>query len=214
MQRLLMTFLALLIFYSCSKGGDERLAEQENIRSQEQIRAQNENQREWARSMEKDLNERKYFIKALEGSFRGELDMENADFAVKAQFTSSIPIEFSDRVRTLDEINYELANLAININIKLENPRVANSAVSCIVENYKPDLNKGSIYIISEACKNVFKLMLSDDMQMTNITNEEARARVLSRSIRNNEIDQVEILSGVFESSISTKEYQFKLKRD
>lgn len=214
MSKTLIIFFALLTFYSCSKGGDERLKEQESIRSQEQINAQNQNQREWAEKMEKDLNERKHFIQALEGSFMGELSLEGIDFAIKARFTSSIPIAFSDRIRTLDEINYELANLAMNINIKLENPRVSNSAVSCIVQNHKPDVEKGAINIISEACKNVFKLMLSDDLMMSDISEQKTRARELSRSVRNNEIDRIEILSGIFESSVSTKEYQFNIKRD
>ncbi len=133
MKNIVTIILLSLTFYSCSKGGDERLKEQESIRSQEQVNAQNENQREWAEKMEKDLNQRKHFIEAIEGSFSGEVAVGDIDFDIKARFTSSIPIAYSDRIRTLDEINYELSNLALNINIKLENPRVSNSAVSCIV---------------------------------------------------------------------------------
>ncbi len=214
MQKIFVNILIITALFSCSKGGDDRLKEQESIRSQQQINAQNENQSEWAEKMESDLNERKYFIKALEGSFLGDLNLEEMDFTIKARFSSSIPIAFSDRVRTLEEINYELSNLAININVKLENPRVNNSAVSCIVENYKPDINKGTININSEACKNIFRLMLSDDLLVTDIVTQELRAKKLARSVRMNEIAQVEFLSGFFESSVSTKEYQFKLKRD
>ena len=48
MKNIVIIILLSLTLYSCSKGGDERLKEQESIRSQEQINAQNENQREWA----------------------------------------------------------------------------------------------------------------------------------------------------------------------
>ena len=114
----------------------------------------------------------------------------------------------------MDEINYDLSNLALNMNIKLENPRVSNSAVSCIVENYRPDINKGIINIISESCKNIFKLMLADDFTVSDFQTQERRATQLAQSVRNNEIEQIDILSGLFESSVSTNEYEFKLKRD
>lgn len=214
MKKILLFAFTILSLVSCSKGGDDRLAEQENIRSKEQINAQNENQKEWAEKMEKDLNERKYFIKAVEGTFSGDLTVDDLDFVIKAELSSSIPISFSDRIRTLDEINYELENLAINLHIKLENPRVSNSAVSCTIEGYKPDIEKGLIKIISESCKNIFKLRLSDDLVSTDRIVVGNRARVLARSARLNEISQVDILSGIFESSVSTKEYQFKLKRN
>lgn len=214
MKNIVTIILLSLTFYSCSKGGDERLKEQESIRSQEQINAQNENQREWAEKMEKDLNQRKHFIEAIEGSFTGEAAVGDIDFDIKARFTSSIPIAYSDRIRTLDEINYELSNLALNMNIKLENPRVSNSAASCIVENYRPDINKGIINIISESCKNTFKLMLADDFTISDFQTQERRAMQLAQSVRNNEIEQIDILSGLFESSVSTNEYEFKLKRD
>ncbi len=214
MKKILLFTFAILTLFSCSKGGDDRLAEQEDIRAREQINAQNDNQREWSEKMEKDLNERKHFIKAIEGVFSGDLTVDDIDFVIKAELAASIPITFSDRTRTLDEINYELENLALNLHIKLENPRVSNSAVSCTIEGYKPDIEKGLIKIISESCKNIFKLMLSDDLSVSDNSIINNRARVLAQSIRSNEISQVDILSGLFESSVSTKEYQFKLKRN
>ncbi len=213
-----MKLLALLTLtislFSCSKNGDGRIAEQEDIRAREQVEAQNENQENWSRKMEKDLNERKHFIKAIEGVFSGELTVENIDFDIKAEIASSIPIVFSDRSRTLDEINYELENLALNLHIKLENPRVPNSAVSCTIEGYKPDVEKGLIKIISESCRNIFKLFLSDDLANTEPVVVSNRATELARSASQNEITQIDILSGSFESSVSTTEYQFKLQRN
>lgn len=213
MKKILILTFTIISLVSCSKGGDDRLAEQENIRSKEQINAQNENQKEWAEKMEKDLNERKYFIKAVEGTFTGDLNVDEIDFLIKAELSPSIPIAFSDRTRTLEEINYELENMALNLHVKLENPRVSNSAVSCTIEGYKPDIEKGLIKIISESCKNIFKLMLSDDLDQIDRSALSNRARTLARSARSNEISQIDILSGVFESSVSIKEYQFKLKR-
>ncbi len=213
MKSILILLSITLMFVSCSKGGDDRLAKQESIRSTEQLNAQNQNQREWAQKMEKDLNKRKFFIEAIEGIFLGDLTVDGIDFIIKAELSSSIPISFSDRTRTLDEINYELENLAINLHVKLENPRVSNSAVSCTIVDYKPDIEKGLIKIISESCKNIFKFMVSDDLSLLDRDTILSRARSLARSASLNELTQIDILSGIFESSISTKEYQFKMKR-
>ena len=213
MNKIMIMVLTVLTLMSCSKNGDDRIAEQEGIRSREQVEAQNNNQREWSEKMEKDLNERKYFIKAIEGIFSGELTVENIDFIIQAEVASSIPITFSDRTRTLDEINYELENMALNLHIKLENPRISNSAVSCTIEGYKPDVEKGLIKIISEPCKNIFKLMLADDLSVTDTNVVNSRARSLAQSIRQNEMSQIDILSGIFESSVSTTKYKFTLKR-
>lgn len=214
MNKIMIMGLTVLTLMSCSKNGDDRIAEQEGIRSREQVEAQNNNQREWSEKMEKDLNERKYFIKAIEGIFSGELTVENIDFIIQAEVASSIPITFSDRTRTLDEINYELENMALNLHIKLENPRISNSAVSCTIEGYKPDVEKGLIKIISESCKNIFKLMLADDLSVTDTNVVNSRARSLAQSIRQNEMSQIDILSGIFESSVSTTKYKFTLKRN
>jgi hypothetical protein len=213
-MKLLAILTIIFSLFSCSKNGDSRIAEQEDIRAREQVEAQNENQLDWSRKMEKDLNKRKYFIKAIEGVFSGELTVENIDFFIKAEIASSMPIIFSDRSRTLDEINYELENLALNLHIKLENPRVSNSAVSCTIEGYKPDVKKGLIKIISESCSNIFKLFLSDDLGNMEPVAVRDRASALARSASRNEITQIDILSGSFESSVSTSEYQFKLKRN
>ena len=214
MKTLMILAITLLSIVGCSKGGDERIAEQENIRSREQINAQNENNREWADKMEKDLNKRKYFIKSIEGTFTGELTVEGIDFVIKAMISPSIPISFSDRIRTLQEINYELENMAINLHIKLENPRVSNSAVSCTIEGYKPDVDKGMINIISESCKNIFKLLLSDDLNQLDREILYRDASELAKDVKQNNISQIDILSGFFESSVSTKEFQFKLQRN
>lgn len=214
MKKTMILAITLLSIVGCSKGGDERIAEQENIRSREQINAQNENNREWADKMEKDLNKRKYFIKSIEGTFTGDLTVEEIDFVIKAMISPSIPISFSDRTRTLQEINYELENMAINLHIKLENPRVSNSAVSCTIEGYKPDVDKGMINIISESCKNIFKLLLSDDLNQLDREILYRDASELARDVKQNNISQIDILSGFFESSVSTKEYQFKLQRN
>ena len=43
----LIIILPCVLLLSCSKGGDDRLAEQADIQAREQYQAQNENQKMW-----------------------------------------------------------------------------------------------------------------------------------------------------------------------
>ncbi|MEX0799180.1 MAG: hypothetical protein WD025_07030 [Bacteriovoracaceae bacterium] len=213
MKNLLFMLSALTVFVACSKGGDDRLAEQANIEAKEQYEAQNQNQRFWAEKMENDLNKRKRFISGIEGEFFGEVEIQDILFNINAQFVSSIPIEFPSRFRTLDEINFELQNLNLNLYLKLENPRVMNSAVTCVIEGYRPNVKEGLINIISESWKNTFHLAVSETMEKLSAPLALGQARVLSDSVVKGEIENIDILDGVFESSVSSKKYTFKLRR-
>ncbi|MBC76169.1 MAG: hypothetical protein CME64_09150 [Halobacteriovoraceae bacterium] len=210
----LIIILPCVLLLSCSKGGDDRLAEQADIQAREQYQAQNENQKMWAEKMEEDLNKRKRFIQAIEGDFFGEVDVQNISFDINARFVSSIPIAFPSRVRTLDEINFELQNLNLNLFVKLENPRVPNSAVTCVVEGYRPDVNKGVINIITESCKNSFHLSISDST--LDVRSDEARlkdSRSLAAQVTSGSVSRVEKVQGVFESSTSNQKFKFQLRR-
>ena len=210
----LIIILPCVLLLSCSKGGDDRLAEQADIQAREQYQAQNENQKMWAEKMEEDLNKRKRFIQAIEGDFFGEVDVQNISFDINARFVSSIPIAFPSRVRTLDEINFELQNLNLNLFVKLENPRVPNSAVTCVVEGYRPDVNKGGINIITESCKNSFHLSISDST--LDVRSDEARlkdSRSLAAQVTSGSVSRVEKVQGVFESSTSNQKFKFQLRR-
>lgn len=206
-------FLVLMtsIFISCSKSGDDALVKQADIQAQEGIRAQNQNQREWSDRMESDLNVRKKFIEAIEGNFYGEIKLLDINFLMNVQIIPSIPVEYPNRVRTFEEINFELQNLNLNIHIKLENPRVNNSAVSCVVTNYRPDVKNGLMTIISETCKNIFQFNLSDNQNSSMERGE--RSRRLSRDIRDGYMTRVEVLEGYLETSVSSVKHYFKLGR-
>lgn len=205
--------LLILIFISCSKGGDSRLAEQAEIQSQQDVEAQNNNQRTWAEKMEIDLNKRKNFFKAIAGEFEGSVEIEGILFNLSAKFLPSIPISFPNRVRTLEEINFELQSLTLNMHIKLENPRVNNSGVSCTIENYRPDVLNGVLNIISEKCKNIFNFTVTDEFDLEPTVERETRARELARELTSGRLLSVNMLDGFFESGISSKKYRFFLKR-
>ena len=209
----LVFILPCLLLLSCSKGGDDRLAEQADIQAREQYQAQNENQRMWAEKMEDDLNKRKRFIEAIEGEFFGQVDVQGISFDISSRFVSSIPINFPSRVRTLDEINFELQNLNLNLFVKLENPRVPNSAVTCVVEGYRPDVSKGIVNLITESCKNSFHLSIAESFNDRSEEQRLAESRSFAAQVSSGAVVRVDNIQGVFESSTSSKKYKFQLRR-
>lgn len=213
MKKIIFMTALVALLASCSKGGDKRLAQQETIRAQEQLQAQNENQKQWAEKMELDLNKRKYFLKAIKGEFEGELNIKGTLFTITAKFLPSIPVQFSDRTRTLEEINYEIQNLSLNLNVKIENPSVDNSASSCTIEGYKPDIANGVIAVLSESCKNIFNLAIADSLDELSINEASEAAYKLSNEVTSGQLERVDFFDGFFESSVSSKQYRLKLKR-
>ena len=141
------------------------------------------------------------------------MDVQDISFDISARFVSSIPIEFPSRVRTLDEINFELQNLNLNLFVKLENPRVSNSAVTCVVEGYRPDVSKGVVNLITESCKNSFHLSISDSLKNVSDGQRLADSRSLAAQVTSGSISRVDNIQGVFESSTSSQKYKFQLRR-
>lgn len=209
-------FLILLtvMLYSCSKGGDDRLAEQERIKAEEQVQAENENLRQKAEAMEADLDKRKNFFKGIKGKFEGDLTISNTDYVMTVEINPSLPIEFYSRVRTLEEINYEIQNLDLGLNIKVKNPRVANSSVSCTVTSYKStDLASGLLNIISENCQNILKMYISSDLESRNVSETQILAQKISKDLVGGDIESIDYFDAIFEPKVGSGQYKIKLKR-
>lgn len=215
-SRLFILFMSIMTLSSCSNNKEEyekSLAEQGEITSRQQVEAERAELARKAAEMEMYLDERKMFIESIQGEFLGDLVVDGSEFQVSLEIISSLPIEYHDRTRQLEEIAYEIENLSLNLKIKMENPRVPNSASSCNIVNYKPNIKEGIINIISNECKNIFKFILSDSLETLQINDGYKEAIIISKKILNDEIDTIEYFDGLFESSISSQKYQFKLER-
>ncbi len=216
LKKKIFIFVCLIGLVGCGDSKEDyqqSLAEQEQISSQQQIEAARIEQERKAGEMEKYLNKRKVFIQAIEGEFSGDLSIESSEFRISLEIIPSLPIEFHDRVRQLEEIAFEIENLSLNLKIKMENPKVPNSATSCNIVNYKPNLEKGIINVITNECKNVFKFILSDTQNQLNLQQVYGDAIQVSRSVISGDIEIVEFFDGIFEPSISSTKHQFKLAR-
>jgi hypothetical protein len=214
MNKFLILILASQLLISCSKG-DKRLEEKADIQAQRDIQAININNGEIVAKLENDLNKRKQFIRSIEGEFEGKLAVDDTGYLMRIKITPTSPIEETQQNRTIDQVNYELQNLGLNINIKQWNPMVPLSAVTCTVQNYRPDIKQGLINIISEKCKNLYEFYISDnsiDIE-TSKTEIKKESELLATKISSQAITKIDHLLGVFESAVSSKSYRLNLER-
>jgi hypothetical protein len=214
MDKILLLILASLLTTSCSKG-DKRLEEKADIQAQRDIQAININNNEIVTKLENDLNKRKHFIRSIEGEFEGKLTVDDTGYLMRIKITPTSPIEETHQNRTIDQVNYELQNLGLNINIKQWNPMVPLSAVTCTVQNYRPDIKQGLINIISEKCKNLYEFYISDnsiDIETSKVDIKKD-SELLAIKISSQSISRIEYLLGVFESAVGSKSYRLSLGR-
>ena len=220
MKILTLLFLVTTIITGCSKGGDKRLEEKADIQAQRDIQAINDNNNVIVEKLENDLNKRKQFIRSIQGEFEGKLTVEGTDYMMRLKITPTIPLEDNDRVRTIEEVNFEIQTLGMNINIKQWNPTVPLSAVTCTVQNYRPDIQKGLINIISENCKNLYEFYISDNtldilsLEVDVLRTEALKeSRKLASKVSVQAITKIDFFVGLFESAVSAKSYKLKLER-
>ncbi len=215
MKTVILLLLGASLITGCSKGGDKRLEEKADIQAQRDIQAININNNEIVTKLEGDLNKRKQFIRSIQGEFEGKLSVDGTDYMMRLKVTPTIPTEDNSRVRTIDEVNFEIQNLGLNINIKQWNPNVPLSAVTCTIQNYRPDTQKGMINIISENCKNLYEFYISDNSLDIEVSKMEITkdSELLANKIANLSISKIDFFIGLFESAVSAQSYKLKLER-
>lgn len=199
MKTLFILSLIILSAVSCSKGGDDRLAEQENIKAREQVNAENENRRRLSEGPEKELNEIKYFMRSVEGEYKASIEISGIPLDVYIEIIPSKEIVFYSRLRTSEEILADKQQLTLTVKALIENPNVPNSGSTCIFEEHRPDVKKGNMKLIKEGCKNTFRLTLGEGTNISDITT--------------NRQDYVDQLSGTLSTGVSSQKYELTLER-
>lgn len=116
------------------------------------------NSLERAEEMEEDLTERRRFYSAIEGTYEGVSQTGTSGRNLRVVFTQTLPDYASDRVRTLQELEYEFQNLAFNVQVT--SWASAGAAFGCIFENVRPDIESGVINLVSQQCGNTYQFSL------------------------------------------------------
>ena len=189
----------LFALISCSKNGDNRIAEQENIRAREQVNAENDNRSVLSAGPERELNRIKNFMQAVKGEYKTSIEIMRIPLDLYIDILPSKEIIFYDRVRNVEEIQAELNELSLTIKVLIENPNIPNSGSTCIFEGHKPDTKNGIMKLIKDRCKNTFVLGLDESTDPTDITTAAQT--------------YVDGLSGYLSTGVSSTKHKFSLER-
>jgi hypothetical protein len=199
MSKLLVLSIIILSIVSCSKGGDERVAEQESIRATEQVNAENENRRRLSEGPEQELNGIKYFMRSVEGEYKTSIEISGIPLDVYIEIIPSKEIVFYSRIRTSDEILADKQQLTLTVKALIENPNVLNSGSTCIFEEHRPNIRRGQMKLIKEGCKNIFRLSLGEGINVSDIIT--------------NRQEYVDQLKGSLSTGVNSKKYDLLLER-
>ncbi|HAZ13870.1 MAG TPA: hypothetical protein DCY86_13855 [Bdellovibrionales bacterium] len=211
--KFLMMLLALFLV-ACSKGGDERLIEKIGLETESQIAAQNSSNFARGKEVQGDLDRLQTFVRAVEGEYKGDLKLEGIDYKLKVKLIPTRPLTEYSRNRTLEEVLFDYQNLNLTIHIKQWNPKTPLSAVSCVLENFRPDIRKGNFKVITEKCKNIYEFFVTETEPALDGQREEDSSSFAAQSVQDGKLSKIDYLIGKFESAISANAVVFKLTRE
>ncbi len=164
MKRKWVFFLLSICFLGCQKDDGQKFREIQREVGEAQSQGDLDIQNQRATFMERDLTRRHRFYQAIRGTYEGITTTEKGDFNVRMTLVPSLPPYPLDskRIRTMEEVAFDLTNLHFNIHIVQWNPKNLLSAVGCTVEGIRPDMVTGEIFIASKDCSNFYSFFLSD----------------------------------------------------
>lgn len=226
-KRMLVAGLVLQAFAVGCNEGNERLLEQARLEGQqaarEGVEAENENLRRRAAQMEEDLERRHRFFEAISGLYEGILTSPSGDrYSIRITFSPSLPrYPESNRARTLEELSFELNELHLNAHVvewltmQWEEP--TDLASGCAFEGIRPDLIKGTIFLVSRDCEKSYTLYLSELDPATRAVVAQEYPVDLSRSLASRvvagQLPVVEGLTGMRQSSLSSRRFGVTVRK-
>lgn len=214
MKYTLIVLLSLSLM-ACSDG-EEGLKEQTEIQTIEEINAQNKNLKDWSEKLESDLRKRRAFVSAVEGEFQGTFVTEDSNYSLRILITPTLPYYETERTRTLEEIEYELQNLNLNLQVTQWVTETELTVGGCVFQEIRPDLNRGLLNLISEDCSNTYQLFLEDSLLSAKSLHQVdvlQNSNDLAKKIKDGLVERVDFLNGKIRSNNNWRVKEFWLER-
>jgi hypothetical protein len=167
-----MTFIIL----SCSDDSKD-FKDNINIQAEENIKAKNEDIKDWVKLLRSDLEQRWNFIQAISEEYNGsyisniklptDISDNNREFTVKFIITPSYQYYLPNRDQTISELEKELSKLKINVQVLHWLSGSEFTASGCNFEEITPNFSDGIIELFDKNCGNSYRLNLSSANETT-----------------------------------------------
>jgi hypothetical protein len=172
---------------------------------------ENENLAKKSKMMEEDLKRRYRFFSGVENHYEGKFLIGKDQYQLKMTLVPTLRIVNSDRVRTLEEIQDDLNNLAFTVQTATWYVKDNVGISGCVFEKSKPDLATGVLHLASETCPNRFIVTLT-----TLSTKSEDRlntSAILARDLLNGNTDFADYLHVEASSKYNPQGWNALIKR-
>ena len=189
MKFIVTAFVALGAVACAKPQGDERLKEKAAIEAKgTQDAADNR-----IREMEARLDRQQRFFQSVAGTFTGKMTISGSTYDVRFVISPTIPVYDGDRVRTIDEVTYDLTNLALNVEQTTSKPGNPPFTIGCVYTNLKPKTDSGYILASHEDCPITFVLSVGEPGAVRPGQVRQQRETTVQK-VLNGQINRVDIL--------------------
>ncbi|HVK61317.1 MAG TPA: hypothetical protein VM432_07195 [Bdellovibrionales bacterium] len=196
MKQFVSLIAAGFLLVACAKPqGNDRLAEKAKIDAEKQAEADRKTQDNRASAMEADLARTQNFFQGVRGLFEGSLKTPSGrKYIVRLNIHPNIERYEGDRVRTADEVAFDLKNLAFDVaeNTIAKMSDGSDLSFGCTYSSIRPGVDRGS-FVLEDDCPRSFAVnVVADGSRLIHDRAElEEMSRTLARSLLDREIEQV-----------------------
>ncbi len=144
---------------------EDRFKERVGQEATQQQAVEKQTRESLVKDMEADLSIRQRAYQAMKGSYEGFFEDQDNKYRITAEFVPTVlPFNPESRVRTPDELQEDLNNLAFNVKISIRDLKTQSLLVSCSEKSIKLSLTDGTLSWLSESesCSNTFAIRMQN----------------------------------------------------
>lgn len=210
-MRLFLLFVFAFGLAACDKKDSSGTENHGKINREGELDAENRNLAERARLAEQDLRRRYRFYSGISNDFVGSFKINDNQYKMKMTFTPTLHVIDTDRVRTLEEIQYDLDNLYLNAQVVIWNEPNNIGTAGCVFEKVRPDIVSGELQLIANECPNRFVVTLT--VPNTNKKDRKKMAKFLAQALLDGQESEIGHLHTEVHSKFNPNGYEAILQR-
>lgn len=198
--------LSSLMLAACAQPqGDDRLKEKAAI----EAGADQAKTDQKVVEMEARLTRQQRFFHGISGTFAGKMKIDSSVFNVTFSIVPTIPIYDGTRIRTIEEVTYDLTNLALNIDSSISKKMGDGSdlTMGCVFTDMRPKIDSGFVLATTSACAQSWTLSVSNPERLppgkVGESSENIARKVLDGQLE--QIDAIDVqMRAIHKSSVTS----------
>lgn len=162
-MKILVVLILPLIALGCAEQSEQKYKDRAALEGKAGAEGETAETNKRAQQMERDLARIQNLFEGVSGTFSGEMRTPSGTlYRVRFAIASAIPRYEGSRTRTLDEITYDINNVAFDVLENTISPLPSGQELSfgCQYSNSRPAVDAGSFRLSTSGCPRSFVLTL------------------------------------------------------